>query len=127
MSDAWDAIAGAMMSWHQAKLFVEHGLAISHDALHVLAGMLLWLLAALLLRRPISAWLPWLWLAALTAFNEAVDLWTDQWPDAGMQYGEGAKDLALTIFLPSLLMIAARRRPALFRQEQRAGRARTRK
>lgn len=124
MKDAWDAVAGAMISWHQAKLFVEHGLDISHDALHVIAGALVWLIAALLLRRPISAWLPWLWLAALTAFNEVVDLWTEQWPDAGMQYGEGAKDVALTIFLPTLLMIAARRRPELFGQGRRTGRAR---
>jgi hypothetical protein len=32
-----------------------------------------------------------------------------------MQYGEGAKDITLTIFVPTLLMFAARLRPDLFR------------
>lgn len=116
MRDAWDFITGAMTSWHQAKLFTEHALDISHDALHVLVGVLAWLLIALISRRPISSWKPWLWLAGLTAFNEMVDVWTEQWPDPGMQIGEGAKDFGLTMFLPGLLLLAARYRPDLFRQ-----------
>lgn len=124
MTDAWNFIVSAMSSWHQAKLFVEHGLDISHDSLHVLAGVLAWLVAALLLRRPVSSWQPWMWLTALTAFNEVVDLWTDRWPDAGMQMGEAAKDFAVTLFVPTLLMVAARYRPDLFRQSPRPVRKR---
>jgi len=124
VTGAWDFIAGAMTSWHQAKLFAEHALDISHDALHVLVGVLAWLLVALVLRRPISSWTPWLWLAGLTGFNEIVDLWTEQWPDPGMQIGEGAKDFGLTMLLPSLLMLAARNRPDMFRQSPRPRRAR---
>ena len=60
-----------------------------------------------------------LWLAALTAFNEMVDLWTDQWPDPGMQIGEAAKDFGLTMLMPILLMLAARYLPDLFRQSPR--------
>jgi hypothetical protein len=104
-----------MTSWHQAKLLVEHALDISHDALHVLVGILAWLLVALIVRRPISSWVPWLCLAGLTALNEIFDVWTEQWPDPGMQIGEGAKDLGLTMLMPSLLLLAARHRPDLFR------------
>jgi hypothetical protein len=32
-----------------------------------------------------------------------------------MQYGEGAKDVALTMLVPTLLMFAAKVRPHLFR------------
>ena len=32
-----------------------------------------------------------------------------------MQYGEGAKDVAITMLLPTLLMLAVRMRPDLFR------------
>jgi len=110
------AIFSAMGSWHQGKLFIEHSLRIEHGTLHVIIGVLVWLVAALLTRRPISSWWPWLWLLALILWNETVDLWNERWPDPGQQYGEGAKDIVLTMFVPTILMIAARLRPDLFRQ-----------
>jgi hypothetical protein len=111
----WAIITGAMISWYQAKLFVEHAVMISHDTLHVIVGFIIWLALALFMRRPITSCYPLLWLFAIIAWNETVDLWTEKWPDPGQQYGEGAKDLALTILLPTVLMFAARARPDLFR------------
>jgi hypothetical protein len=115
----WKLVVAAMISWHQGKLFIEHALTINHDALHVLIGVLLWLALGLLLRRPVTSWWPWLWLLAAILWNETVDLWAEQWPDPGQQYGEGAKDLLLTMFLPSVIMVAARMRPDLFRGPRR--------
>lgn len=103
-----------MGSWHQGKLFIEHMTTINHDALHMIAGVLVWLVAGLLTRRPLSSLRPWLWLLAIIAWNETVDLWLERWPDPGMQYGEGAKDLVLTMLLPTILLLAVRWRPALF-------------
>ena len=40
-----------MSSWHQGKVFIEHTLRIEHGTLHVMVGMLLWLVFALLARR----------------------------------------------------------------------------
>lgn len=114
MHDFWKAVTAIMTSWHEGKLFIEHGIAINHDALHVIVGVLLWLVFGLLTRRPISSWYPWLWLLAVILWNETVDLWTEQWPDPGMQYGEGAKDVLLTMFLPSVLGLAVRLRLDLF-------------
>lgn len=111
----WQAISTAMSSWHQGKLFVEHALRISHDTLHLIVGVLIWIVAALLVRRPLTSWIPWLWVLAFILWNEAADLWNERWPDAGQQFGEGAKDVLLTMFLPTLLMVAARARPDLFR------------
>ena len=111
----WKALIAAMTSWYQGKLFIEHAIAISHDSLHILVGVLLWLVLGLVLRRPLTAWWPWLWLFALILWNEAVDLWVEQWPDPGQQYGESAKDLLLTMAVPTIIMIAARSRPDLFR------------
>jgi hypothetical protein len=68
----------------------------------------------LLTRRPLSSRGPWLWLFAIILWNETVDLWTEQWPDPGQQYGEGAKDLVMTMLLPTLLMFALRWKPGLF-------------
>ena len=111
----WAALTSVMSSWHQAKLFVEHSTAVSHDSLHVIVGVIGFLILGLLMRRPIAAWRPWLWLLALALWNETVDLWVERWPDPGMQYGEGAKDLLLTMILPTVLLIASRIRPELFR------------
>jgi hypothetical protein len=122
--DLWKAIIAAMTSWHQGKLFVEHSLSITHDALHIIVGVLLWVALGLLLRRPLTSWLPWSWLFALILWNETVDLWVEKWPDPGQQYGEGAKDLLLTMLIPTILMIAARTRPDLFRASSRRNRRR---
>jgi hypothetical protein len=124
MHDLWLTLIDAMSAWHQGKLFVEHAFAIDHDALHVLVGLLAWLAFALVLRRPVTSWLPFLWCLALILWNETVDLWVEQWPEPGMQYGECAKDVILTLLAPALLMMTARLRPDLFRKIARRRRRR---
>ena len=104
-----------MASWHQGKLFIEHAVSISHDSLHLIVGVLEWIVVALVSRRSLTGWVPWTWTFAFIFWYETVDLWVERWPDAGMQFGEGAKDLALTMLVPTLLMLAARARPDLFR------------
>lgn len=111
----WYVATGGMRSWYEAKMFIEHASVVSSDALHLLVGTLVWLLVAFVLRKPITRWAPWLILLGLIAFNEAVDLWIERWPDLAMQYGETAKDVFLTMVLPTALMFAARLRPSLFR------------
>lgn len=108
-------LVSVMLSWHQGKLFVEHSVSISHDALHILLGVALWMGLGLLFRRPLTSWVPWLWLLAVILWNETVDLWIEQWPNPGQQYGESAKDILLTLAVPTLIMVAARMRPDLFR------------
>ena len=111
----WGSIVAIMTSWHEGKVFIEHSVSVSHDSLHVIVGVLIWLAVALLLRKPVTSWKPWLWLFAIILWNETVDLWMEQWPDAGQQYGEGAKDVIVTMLVPTLIMFAARIRPELFR------------
>lgn len=115
MHHLWQIVVQAMASWHQGKLFIEHAVSVSHDSLHVIVGVLVWLVLAVVLRRPLTLAGPLMWLLAFILWNEASDLWTEHWPDAGMQYGEGAKDVALTMFVPTVLMLVARLRPELFR------------
>jgi hypothetical protein len=122
MGRLWDIVTGAMSSWHQGKLFVEHTTAINHDALHVIVGVLVWLVVGGITRRPLASLRPWLWLLAIIGWNETVDLWVERWPDPGMQYGEGAKDVLLTMFLPTVLALAVRFAPGLFRAGRRSRR-----
>lgn len=119
MNTFWAALLAAMGSWHQGKLFIEHGLSVEHDALHVLAGIVAWIVLAIVLRRPLSSARPLLWLFALALWNEAVDLWVELWPDLGMQLGEGAKDLVLSVIVPLSLCLLIRARPALFAAAKR--------
>ncbi|GAA4716671.1 hypothetical protein H9L13_06405 [Sphingomonas lutea] len=100
--------------WYESKLFIEHALAISHDGLHVVIGVLIQLIAASLLRRTVASWLPWAAVLAFALANEVVDLRVERWPSPGMQFGEGAKDIVLTILLPTILLAVTRLRPALF-------------
>jgi hypothetical protein len=99
--------------WHQFKLFVEHASGISMDALHILAGLGIFLLTSLLFRRAIASGWPLLLLLVLELGNEAYDISVERWPDVGMQLGEGAKDVMLTIILPAVLTAVARWRPDL--------------
>ena len=122
----WHLTATGMRSWYETKMFIEHASVVSSDALHLLVGTLVWLLVAVVLRKRVSEWIPWLILLALIAFNEGVDLWIEQWPDPGMQYGESAKDIALTMIIPTALLIAARVRPDLFRSYPDAASRRSR-
>ena len=106
-----------MGSWHEVKIFIEHATRIEHGTLHVIIGILAWLLIALVSRRAASSWIPWAGLLTLILWNETVDLWVEQWPEPAMQYGEGARDVLLTMFVPTVLMFAVRFLPRLFLQE----------
>lgn len=105
------------IDWIEAKAFVEAASGISHDALHVILGVAVQLLAAALLRSSLAGVGPWLVVLALELVNEWNDLAVEQWPSPGQQWGESAKDLALTMVLPTLLLLIARWRPGLFRRQ----------
>ena len=118
-SIVWQTVTAVFSSWYDAKMVIERAGTVSNDALHVIAGVLVQLVAAAILRRPLSAWLPWLVVLAALLFNEAVDLWVERWPSLGMQVAEGIKDLMLTMLLPSALLAALRCWPNLGRSSRR--------
>jgi len=106
--------------WYALKTFVEHGLAFSDDVLHTLAGVVLQLLFAAMLRSTVARWWPWTIVLVLELANEASDLRFERWPDLAMQLGEGAKDVILTMALPTLLLVVARRFPKLLGRSRSA-------
>lgn len=97
------------MHWYEFKTFLEHASGFSMDALHVIVGVCLQLLAAAALRRGVGSPIPWLIVLAFELVNEWNDLHVEIWPDRPMQYGEGAKDVVLTMLLPTILLLVARR------------------
>lgn len=104
------------LDWAAFKVFISHASGISHDAMHIIVGVAVQLLAAAILRKSLAS--PWPWAAVLLAelANEWNDLHVERWAEQAMQYGEIAKDIALTMLLPSLLLIVARRFPGLLRR-----------
>ena len=67
---------------------------------------------ARLFRRSVRSFLPWLALLLIELANEAYDLRVEIWPNLGSQLGEGAKDILLTMTVPTLLLMIAHFRPA---------------
>mgnify|MGYP006313853559 FL=1 len=101
-------------AWFDAKTFAEHMIGFSHDSVHVIAGVCLQFLFAALLRVSVRSLWPWSLVIALEVANEWADLHGEVWPDLAMQWGESAKDILLTMGLPTLILAIARFRPQLF-------------
>ena len=108
---SWPAVNA--IDWYEIKLFFQHASGFSMDALHVIAGVAVQLLAALLLRSSVGRIGPLAAVFALELLNEANDLRVERWPSVGMQVGEGVKDIALTVAVPLLLYAIANWRPQL--------------
>ena len=118
-SIVWQTVTVVFSSWYDAKMMIERAGTVSTDALHVIAGVLVQIVAAAILRRPLSAWVPWLVVFAALLFNEAVDLWVERWPSLTMQAWEAIKDLLLTMLLPTAMMAALRLSPEMGRTSGR--------
>jgi hypothetical protein len=103
----------SILSWYQIKLFIEHASGLSMDAWHILLGFLLFLLAALALKRSVADLRPWLAVLMVEIANEAYDLHVERWPNLGSQLGEGFKGIMLTMALSTLLLVTARLKPGL--------------
>jgi hypothetical protein len=101
--------------WYQVKLFIAHASGFGMDALHVIAGVLVQFAIAFLFRTSVARPLPVLSVLVLELINEASDFRVEIWPQPGMQLGESAKDVILTMLLPTLIFLVARYRPKLLR------------
>ena len=102
--------------WYQLKLFVQHASGFSMDAMHVVAGVILHLAIAALLKSSLARPLPLLLVLAVEIVNEATDFRVEIWPDPGMQIGEAVKDVVLTVIIPTVIFLVARYRPKLLVQ-----------
>ncbi len=103
-------------NWYQVKLFLERASGFSMDSLHVIAGVVALLAIAFLFRISVARPWPLLSVLALELINEASDFRAEIWPQPGMQFGESAKDVILTMLLPTLIFLVARYRPKLLVQ-----------
>jgi hypothetical protein len=99
--------------WSEAKQFAEHAFGVSPDGLHVVLGPCLQLFCAALFRTSLRSIWPWLIVLVLATLNEWHDLAVETWPSQAMQLGEGAKDIVITMVLPTILLLTARFAPGV--------------
>lgn len=109
------------MHWSQFKIALSDMVGVSQDALHVMVGVAIQLLVALILRRRVSSIIPWLVLLVIECANEWADLSLEIWPNRMDQWHESAKDLTITMTVPTILLLAVRFAPGLFRAGSDAG------
>ncbi|MFS0738133.1 hypothetical protein ABC347_13880 [Sphingomonas sp. 1P06PA] len=96
------------MNWLHIKYEISMATGLAQDALHVHAGILVLLAAALVLRRPVSSPWPWLVVLLIELANEAIDL--SNYAPGSRSIGEGGtvRDIWNTMLAPTVLWLAAR-------------------
>lgn len=102
------------MDWLAFKLDIVRFTGLDRDALHVYAALILHTLAAVILRRDLADWRPWLVVAMAALLNEGADIYSEVWPDHALQAGKAVHDLVNTMIAPSFILLVARRWPSLF-------------
>lgn len=110
----WAKVLLVMWTWVQWKRFFEASIAFSHDAIHAMIGVIIQLIAGAIFRKPISNWWPWLAVLLLILLNEFADVALTPNHVIELKYGASLKDVFLTMFLPTMLLLAVRRQPQLF-------------
>ena len=99
--------------WLLFKDELTRATALSRDALHIYLGVSVQFAAALLLRRKLGDWSPWLVVLMLALINEAADLWVEIWPQHTMQAASALHDIVNTMILPTILLALSRWVPRL--------------
>jgi len=83
--------------WHDFKLLLKDNLGQNDAVLHLVLGLILYAALALLLKRPLFAFLG---LAAVQVINEVIDLYEDR---SGSGFVGSIEDCVWTLTLPLLV------------------------
>ena len=90
------------------KLSVIGFTGLSKDALHIYAGLIVWLLAAALFRKSITTLKPWLAVLVVALGIEAFDAF-DDWVGLGYwRVSASVHDVLNTLFWPTVFALLAR-------------------
>jgi hypothetical protein len=90
------------------KTLLSETLGITKDALHIHIGLAIFLGVALVFRRPLASWLPWLALLAFELANELMDVFYWNGRGIGFDLGDSPKDVVNTMFWPTVVLLVAR-------------------
>ena len=109
------------MNWYEFKIYLADVTDLNKDALHIYAAVLVQLLSAAIIRRPLASPLPWLCVLVVILGNEYYDMFGTGEPVEQWQVLGGITDMWNTMALPTGLFLIARFAPSLLvrrRQDQ---------
>lgn len=94
--------------YNDIKTLLSETLGITKDALHVHIGLAIFLGVALVFRRSLASWIPWLALLAFELANESMDILYWNGSGIGFDLGDSPKDIVNTMFWPTVVLLVAR-------------------
>jgi len=90
-------------------------LGLAKDALHIYGAVAIQIAVALLFRRSLANWLPWLFVLLAALLIEGGDMWFGEEAHVQQWQIDGAKhDMLNTMVLPTVLLVLTRYAPSLF-------------
>jgi hypothetical protein len=92
-------------NWTVTKIDLSRITGLPDDTLHVLAGMLVLTIAALVLRRPPWDWRPWLIVVLAETINEAYDLSQVVFKTDEGNFRASLHDFWLTLLWPTIILL----------------------
>ena len=92
-------------NWTVTKIDLSRITGLPDDTLHVIAGMLVLTIAAIVLRRPPWDWRPWLITFAAEAINELYDLTQVVFPTDEGNIRGSLHDFWLTLLWPTVILL----------------------
>ncbi|MES2096920.1 MAG: hypothetical protein V4459_09175 [Pseudomonadota bacterium] len=95
----------SIWDWTFDKTAISNWTGLPADALHVLVGMLILVLAAIMLRRPPWHWACWLVVFVAEAANEAYDLLQTHYPADEGNIPASLHDMWLTLLWPTVIVL----------------------
>ncbi|SIO22402.1 hypothetical protein SAMN02745824_3422 [Parasphingorhabdus marina DSM 22363] len=103
------------MEWYEIKIWFAETLSLDRDALHIYGALLIQILTAIIVRRPLSSPLPWIAALIVALLNEYLDLQhagPQQW-SIDLYRAASLHDMRNTMILPTVLLLVARYWPNL--------------
>jgi hypothetical protein len=90
------------------KIAIISALDLSRDALHVYAGMAVFLGVAIVFRKPLRSFAPWFAVLVVACAAEALDAFDDLRAFGHWRAGASLHDIVNTVFWPTVLILLAR-------------------
>lgn len=92
------------------KLAIVSGTGLSKDALHIYVGLSVFLVTAVVLRKPLQSIIPWLAVAAVAIAGEALDMRDDIASFGYWRWEASLHDVLNTLLWPTVLLLLAKLR-----------------
>ncbi len=122
---AWYELSASVADWVgvwvNAKTAMKQLAPFESGWLHLIVGPIVFVGAALAMRKPFSSWHAWVVVFMIAAINEWIDLAAEDWQQFESRLVDSTSDFLVTMAVPSLWLIVARHltRPERNSSEQR--------